>query len=74
MGRKFDRAYGVLQADKTVMSEECKALVLRDIEKKLGEYFEMISTPTFEIVKEGGVYRVGLVFSAERIKHFQVLK
>ena len=74
MGKNFDRAYGVLQADKTVMSEDCKALVTRDIERKIAEYFELSSPATMEIVKLDGEYRVRITFSAERIKHFQILK
>ena len=74
MGKIFDRAYGVLQADKTGMSPNCKALVLADLQKKLEEYFEVLDSPEMEIVKLGGEYRVRVSFSAERIKHFQVLK
>ena len=74
MGRIFERAYGVLQADKAVMNEECKALVTQDIERKLGEYFELSSPAVMEIVKVGGEYRVRVSFSAERIKRFQILK
>ena len=74
MGKNFERAYGVLQADKTVMSENCKALVTRDIEKKLGEYFELSSPAKMDIVKTDGEYCVRITFSAERIKHFQILQ
>lgn len=74
MGRNFDRAYGVLQADKTVMSENCKALVTQDIQRKLGEYFELSSPANMEIVKANGEYHVRITFKAERIKHFQILQ
>ena len=74
MGRNFDRAYGVLQADKTVMSENCKSLVTQDVERKLSEYFELCAPANMEIVKTDGVYRVRITFSAERIKHFQILQ
>ena len=74
MGKMFDRAYGVLQADKTVMSPNCKALALADIQKKLEEFFELSGEPQMEIVKLGGEYRVRISFAAERIKYFQVLK
>ena len=74
MGRNFDRAYGVLQADKTVMSENCKSLVTQDVERKLSEYFELSAPANMEIVKTDGVYRVRITFSAERIKHFQILQ
>ncbi len=74
MGKMFQRAYGVLQADKAVMSEECKRLILRDLQGKLSEYFELSSPLSIEIEEEKGTYRVLLSFDAERIKHFQVLK
>ena len=74
MGRKFDRAYGVLQADKTVMSEACKELVEQDLEKSLAAYFELMGTPVLTVVKERGEYFATIEFRAERIKHFQVLK
>ena len=74
MGRNFDRAYGVLQADKTVMSENCKALVVQDLERKLAEYFEISAPANMEIVKTDGEYRIRITFSAERIKHFQILQ
>ena len=74
MGKKFDRAYGVLQADKTVMSEGCNALIVQDLERKLAEYFELAGTPVLTVLKERGEYFATIEFRAERIKHFQVLK
>jgi hypothetical protein len=74
MGRNFDRAYGVLQADKTVMSEDCKSLVTQVLARKVGEYFELSSPLNMEIVKLEGEYHVRITFKAERIKHFQILK
>ena len=74
MGRKFDRAYGVLQEDKRLMDEACKTLMVRDFENKIKEYFELTEPIFVELVKENGLYRVRMEFFAERIKQFQVLK
>ena len=74
MGRNFDRAYGVLQEDKRLMDEACKELMLRDVEEKLKEYFELTEPLQMQLVKEKGLYVVRMEFLAERIKQFQVLK
>ncbi|MBO5363322.1 MAG: hypothetical protein J6A46_03235 [Clostridia bacterium] len=74
MGKRFDRAYNMLQADKSVLSEECKSLILRDLEKKAGEYFELSGAPSLQIEQGVGTYRVTISFFAERVKQFQVLK
>ena len=37
----FTRVNNVIQADKSVMSEACKALVLQDLAEKLDEYLKM---------------------------------
>ncbi len=74
MGRRFERAYGVLQADKRLMDEECKALMVRDFERKFAEYFELPSGTLVDMEKVAGKYRITIRFDAERIKQFQVLK
>lgn len=70
----FVRISHVLQADKSVMSEGCKALVLQDFAEKCNEYFELIGLPRMELTCEKGIYTVRLFFEAERIKNFNVLK
>lgn len=70
----FARLSNVLQADKSVMSENCKALVLRDFSEKFGEYFEVNGIPRMELSFKNGKYFVKLEFEAERIKTFHVLK
>ncbi len=70
----FVRISHVLQADKSVMSEGCKALVLQDFAEKCNEYFELIGLPRMELTCEKGIYTVRLSFEAERIKNFNVLK
>ncbi len=70
----FFRVNNVLQADKSVMSEGCKALVLQDFAEKFHEYFDLNGLPTMEIVCKNGTYRVRVDFEAERIKKFNVLK
>ena len=64
----------VIQADKSVMSEACKALVIRDFAEKFNEYFDLTGLPTMQINCKNGTYTIELVFEAERIKKFNVLK
>lgn len=70
----FARISKVLQADKSVMSEGCKALILQDFSEKCNEYFEVIGLPRMELTCQNGVYSVCLSFEAERVKKFNVLK
>ena len=70
----FARISRVLQADKSVMSEACQALVLQDFADKFNEYFELMGLPRMELSCQNGVYTVCLSFEAERIKKFNVLK
>ena len=70
----FARISRVLQADKSVMSEACQALVLQDFADKFNEYFELMGLPRMELSCQNGVYTVRLSFEAERIKKFNVLK
>lgn len=71
---EFTRVNNVLQADKSVMSDGCKALVLQDFAEKFNEYFDLIGLPRMEISCKNGTYTVRLCFEAERIKKFNVLK
>ncbi|MBE5753158.1 MAG: hypothetical protein E7343_03725 [Clostridiales bacterium] len=70
----FERVKNVIQTDKAVVSDGCKALVLKDVATKLNEYFELKSTPEMEVVYEDGIYRVELKFDALRVKKFNVLR
>lgn len=70
----YARVNGVIQSDKLVMTESCKQLVVKDVAKKLNEYFELKELPKLEIVCESGVYQVRLSFQAERVKKFNVLR
>lgn len=70
----FTRVNNVLQADKSVMSDGCKALVLQDFADKFDEYFDLIGLPRMELTCKNGIYTVKLAFEAERIKKFNVLK
>ncbi len=72
--REFIRVNNILQADKSVMSDACKALVLQDFAEKFNEYFDLIGLPRMELSCKNGVYSVRLSFEAERIKKFNVLK
>ena len=71
--KDFIRISNVIQADKSVMSEGCKALVLQDFAEKFNEYFDLIGLPKMELACKNGVYTVQLCFEAERIKKFNVL-
>lgn len=68
------RISNIIQADKSVMSDACKALVLQDFANKFSEYFDVVGLPRMEIVCKNGIYTVELLFEAERIKKFHVLK
>jgi len=69
-----ERLRYVIQADKSVMSDGCKALVLQDFAEKFNEYFDVIGLPRMEIGFTNGEYTVEIVFKAERIKKFNILK
>ena len=71
---EFLRANSLLQADKSLMSESCKALALQDFAEKFNEYFDVIALPRMEIVCKNGEYTVEISFQAERIRKFHVLK
>ena len=70
----FIRINNVIQADKSVMSDACKTLVLQDFAEKFNEYFDLIGLPRMEILYKNGTYTVNVAFQAERIKKFNVLK
>ena len=72
--KEFTRVNNVLQSDKSVMSDACKALVLQDFAEKFNEYFDLCGLPRMEICCKNGTYQVALSFEAERIKKFNVLK
>ena len=70
----FKRIFEVIQSDKSAVSEECKALIEKDLAAKLKEYFELSSPVTVEVVCVRGKYRVTVSLEAERVKNFNVLK
>ena len=74
LAEEFRRVQKVIQADKSVMSESCKALVLQDFAEKFNEYFDLTGLPRLEIGCKNGTYAVQITFEAERIKKFNVLK
>lgn len=71
---EFERVNNLLQADKSVMTDACKSLVLQDFAEKFNEYFDLTGLPRMEISCKNGMYSVSVNFSAERIKKFNVLK
>ncbi|MBR2023173.1 MAG: hypothetical protein IJ996_01475 [Clostridia bacterium] len=70
----YQRVNEVIQADKSVISEGCKALVLQDLAEKLEEYFDLTGLPQMDVYFQNGTYYVSLNVQAERIKKFHVLK
>ena len=70
----FTRIHNVIQADKSFMSDACKALILRDFAEKFQEYFDVMGLPHLDLSQKNGVYTVQNTFEAERIKKFHVLK
>ena len=74
MTEDFTRVNRVLQGDKSVMSDGCKALILQDFAEKFNEYFDLMGLPRMELSCKNGTYSVKLSFEAERIKKFHVLR
>lgn len=70
----FARTSSVIQSDKSVMSDGCKALVLQDFARVFEEYFELNGIPDMNIAFERGIYKVSVTFEADRVKKFNVLK
>ena len=73
MGRMFQRAYGVLQADKAVLDAESKAVIERDLTKKLSEYFDLAGGLRLEITSDEDGCALALTCKVERIKRFRIL-
>lgn len=71
---QFTRLNNVIQADKSVMSDACKTLVLKDFADEFSQYFELNGLPRMELTCKNGVYTVSITFEAERIKKFNVIK
>jgi hypothetical protein len=74
LAEELRRLNKVIQADKSVMSDACKTLVLQDFAEKFNEYFDLIGLPRMEILFQNGTYTVTVGFQAESIKKFNVLK
>lgn len=74
LSEELRRLSKVIQADKSVMSDACKTLVLQDFAEKFNEYFDLIGLPRMDISYKNGTYTVTVGFQAERIKKFNVLK
>lgn len=71
----FMRARKMVQADKAPIPEECKKLILRDLEQLLNDYF-LISEEGIQLdaSPQNGRYSVKIAFSADRVKNFTSLK
>jgi hypothetical protein len=64
----YERVSELLGADKAAMDAETKALLLRDLTRIAGEYFDLATVPLVKIENEDGAYFVSLEFKAERIR------
>jgi hypothetical protein len=69
----FQRAYGVLQADKGALDAESRAVIERDLEKKLSEYFELGGGLRLEILSGEEGCAVAITCKVERVKRFHLL-
>lgn len=74
LAEEFRRIQKVIQADKAVMSDACKSLVLQDFAEKFNEYFDLIGLPRMEISCKNGTFTVNIAFQAERIRQFNILR
>ena len=72
--KQLRRVFEVIQSDKAVMSDGCRALIEQDLTRKLSEYFDMTTAANMQVVCERGIYRVAVTFEAERVKNFNVLR
>lgn len=70
----FQRVSRLIEADKSEMSEDCRQMALRDFSRVAKEYFDLNAPLEMELEKEGGEYKIHLIFSADRIKTFYALK
>ncbi len=70
----FDRASRVIGADKAPMSEECRAIALRDFAHVAREYFDLAAPPELKIEACEGGFCVSLTFRADRVKTFYLLQ
>ena len=73
MGRMFQRAYGILQADKEALDAESKAVIEQDLKRKLSEYFDVSGGLRLDITSEEEGFRVFVTCKVERVKRFRVL-
>ena len=74
LAEEFLRVQKVIQADKAVMSDACKSLVLQDFAEKFNEYFDLIGLPRMEIACKNGTFTVNITFQADGIKKFNILR
>ena len=74
LAEEFRRVQKVIQADKSVMSDACKSLVLQDFAEKFNEYFDLIGLPRMEITCKNRTFTINVAFQAEGIKKFNILR
>ena len=67
------RVKKLIESDKLDAKDEFFNLLTIDLDNLLKDYFEYGGYPDLSIVKEGGGYKVGITFRAERLKNFTSL-
>lgn len=71
--RESERLRNVIDGDRLHISKDYASLVGYDLEKLLGDYFELVSPPVIELEGEEGRYSVTVRAKAVRIKPFGIL-
>jgi hypothetical protein len=67
------RIKSMLERDKYNVTDNFSKLLVNDLTKVLGEYFEFIIDPSFEIKKKGELIFINLVVKSESVKSFESL-
>lgn len=71
--REAERLRTVIDGDRLHISKDYASLVGYDLEKLLGDYFELVSAPVIELEGEEGRYSVTVRAKAVRVKPFGIL-
>jgi hypothetical protein len=67
------RIKSMLERDNYNVTDNFSKLLVNDLTKVLGEYFEFIIDPSFEIKKKGELIFINLVVKSESVKSFESL-
>ncbi len=61
----------VITNERNKIGEEFKSLFLNDLNKLVGEYFEIDSDPVIDVVKQNNLLQITINFSSKGIKFFK---